>query len=223
MLTGFQTVVQSSNVDELLELIEALCGTPVGLEGGWGSWIVLLSELVQAAQRPAAAHAQRRPVGLVQRAPLLALDVDGVLTDNRVTIHSDGSESKGYFIPDGAGIRRLLDSGIAVVWISGRPSQSTDLRAAELRITDLHTGVRDKGECLQEILEKLKISAEETIYVGDDLIDLPAFAVAGVSVAPADATPEVLAAADLITPQKGGYGAVRQVCDWILALSDRSS
>lgn len=157
------------------------------------------------------------------RPRLLALDVDGVLTDNRVTIHSDGSESKGYFIPDGAGIRRLLDSGIAVVWISGRPSQSTDLRAAELRITDLHTGVRDKGECLQEILEKLKISAEETIYVGDDLIDLPAFAVAGVSVAPADATPEVLAAADLITPQKGGYGAVRQVCDWILALSDRSS
>ena len=157
------------------------------------------------------------------RPRLLALDVDGVLTDNRVTIHSDGSESKGYFIPDGAGIRRLLDSGIAVVWISGRPSQSTDLRAAELRITDLHTGVRDKGECLQEILEKLKISAEETIYVGDDRIDLPAFAVAGVSVAPADATPEVLAAADLITPQKGGYGAVRQVCDWILALSDRSS
>ena len=157
------------------------------------------------------------------RPRLLALDVDGVLTDNRVTIHSDGSESKGYFIPDGAGIRRLLGSGIAVVWISGRPSQSTDLRAAELRITDLHTGVRDKGECLQEILEKLKISAEETIYVGDDLIDLPAFAVAGVSVAPADATPEVLAAADLITPQKGGYGAVRQVCDWILALSDRSS
>lgn len=157
------------------------------------------------------------------RPRLLALDVDGVLTDNRVTIHSDGSESKGYFIPDGAGIRRLLDSGIAVVWISGRPSQSTDLRAAELRITDLHTGVRDKGECLQEILEKLKISAEETIYVGDDLIDLPAFAVAGVSVAPADATPEVLAAADLITPQKGGYGAVRQVCDWISALSDRSS
>ena len=157
------------------------------------------------------------------RPRLLALDVDGVLTDNRVTIHSDGSESKGFFIPDGAGMRRLLDSGIAVVWISGRPSQSTDLRAAELKITDLHTGVRDKDQCLQQVLEKLNISAEETIYVGDDLIDLPAFAVAGVSVAPADATPEVLAAADLVTPQKGGYGAVRQVCDWILALSEQSS
>ena len=120
-------------------------------------------------------------------------------------------------------MRRLLDSGIAVVWISGRPSQSTDLRAAELKITDLHTGVRDKDQCLQQVLEKLNISAEETIYVGDDLIDLPAFAVAGVSVAPADATPEVLAAADLVTPQKGGYGAVRQVCDWILALSEQSS
>ena len=87
----------------------------------------------------------------------------------------------------------------------------------------MHTGVRDKDQCLQQVLEKLNISAEETIYVGDDLIDLPAFAVAGVSVAPADATPEVLAAADLVTPQKGGYGAVRQVCDWILALSEQSS
>ncbi len=154
------------------------------------------------------------------RPRLLALDVDGVLTDNTVTIHSDGSESKGFFIPDGAGIRRLLDNGIAVVWISGRPSGSTDLRAQELGITSLHTGIRDKADCLRVVLEELGIRAEETIYIGDDLIDLPAFAVAGFSVAPADATAEVRESADLVTAQKGGFGAVRQVCDWILSLPE---
>ena len=154
------------------------------------------------------------------RPRLLALDVDGVLTDNRVTIHSDGRESKNFFIPDGAGIRRLLDLGIAVVWISGRPSESTDLRARELRITECHTGIRDKGECLKTVMHQGGFRAEETVFVGDDLIDLPAFEVAGTAVAPADAVPEVLAAADVVTPQKGGYGAVRQVCDWILALTE---
>ena len=154
------------------------------------------------------------------RPRLLALDVDGVLTDNRVTIHSDGSESKSFFIPDGAGMRRLLDQGIAVVWISGRPSESTDLRAKEPRITEWHTGIRDKGECLKAVMEKLGVGAEETVFVGDDLIDLPAFEVAGTAVAPADAVPEVLAAADVVTPQNGGFGAVRQVCDWILALTE---
>ena len=154
------------------------------------------------------------------RPRLLALDVDGVLTDNRVTIHSDGSESKSFFIPDGAGMRRLLDQGIAVVWISGRPSESTDLRAKELRITEWHTGIRDKGECLKAVMEKLGVGAEETVFVGDDLIDLPAFEVAGTAVAPADAVPEVLAAADVVTSQNGGFGAVRQVCDWILALTE---
>ena len=161
------------------------------------------------------------------RPRLLALDVDGVLTDNRVTIHSDGSESKSFFIPDGAGMRRLLDQGIAVVWISGRPSESTDLRAKELRITEWHTGIRDKGECLKAVMEKLGVGAGETVFVGDDLIDLPAFEVAGTAVATdtltatdVDAVPEVLAEADVVTPQNGGFGAVRQVCDWILALTE---
>ena len=117
-------------------------------------------------------------------------------------------------------MRRLLDQGIAVVWISGQTQRrSTDLRAKELRITEWHTGIRDKGECLKAVMEKLGVGAEETVFVGDDLIDLPAFE-SPTAVAPADAVPEVLAAADVVTPQNGGFGAVRQVCDWILALTE---
>ncbi|NCF55177.1 MAG: HAD hydrolase family protein [Planctomycetia bacterium] len=159
----------------------------------------------------------------VHQPRLLALDVDGVLTDNCVSIHSDNTESKAFYIPDGAGMRLLLEAGIAVVWISGRPSASTDLRAKELQITQLHTGIRDKAACLLSILEELSLTPEDVVYVGDDLIDLPAFEVAGYTVAPSDAQPEILEKATAVTHAAGGKGAVREVCDWILSTSQKPS
>ena len=82
----------------------------------------------------------------------------------------------------------------------------------------MYTGIHDKAKCLQAILKELDIDGAEAIYIGDDLIDLPAFEVAGFSLAPADALAEVREAADAVTPQKGGFWAVRHVCDWIRSL-----
>ncbi|MGE4619599.1 MAG: HAD hydrolase family protein [Planctomycetota bacterium] len=152
----------------------------------------------------------------LQQPQLLVLDVDGVLTDNSLWIDADGHEFKQFHVPDGAGIRWLLEEGIAVAWISGRPSAVTQERARELGVTEVHTGIRDKSGCLQQLLERLKIAAQDTVYVGDDWIDLAPMELVGVSVAVANSQPAVLEQATLVTRKAGGHGAVREVCEWIL-------
>lgn len=148
---------------------------------------------------------------------LLVLDVDGVLTDNSLWIGTDGSEQTQFHVPDGAGIRWLLEEGIAVAWISGRESAVTEHRARALGVEEVHTGIRNKATCLQQIIDRLGIEPENTVYVGDDFIDLPPMALVGVSVAVANAQPALLEQADVVTTRSGGAGAVREVCEWILA------
>lgn len=148
---------------------------------------------------------------------LLVLDVDGVLTDNSLWIGTDGSEQTQFHVPDGAGIRWLLEEGIAVAWISGRESAVTEHRARALGVEEVHTGIRNKATCLQQIIDRLGIEPDNTVYVGDDLIDLPPMALVGVSVAVANAQPALLEQADVVTTRSGGAGAVREVCEWILA------
>ncbi len=148
---------------------------------------------------------------------LLVLDVDGVLTDNSLWIGTDGSEQTQFHVPDGAGIRWLLEEGIPVAWISGRESAVTEHRARALGVEEVHTGIRNKATCLQKIIDRLGIEPENTVYVGDDFIDLPPMALVGVSVAVANAQPALLEQADVVTTRSGGAGAVREVCEWILA------
>jgi 3-deoxy-D-manno-octulosonate 8-phosphate phosphatase (KDO 8-P phosphatase) len=147
---------------------------------------------------------------------LLVLDVDGVLTDNRLSISEDGRQAMNFHVPDGAGIRWLIEHGIQVAWISGRNSKVTAMRAAELGVSEVHGGIRDKASCLQQVLDRLSIGASDAVYVGDDLIDLPPMALVGVAVAVADAHPVVQEAACWVTGRAGGQGAVREVCEWIL-------
>jgi 3-deoxy-D-manno-octulosonate 8-phosphate phosphatase (KDO 8-P phosphatase) len=148
---------------------------------------------------------------------LLALDVDGVLTDGTVQISSDGTETKSFSILDGMGLVRLHKAGIVVAWISGRPSGATRARAAELKIPYLIEGRTDKLAALQELATTLGYSAAECAYMGDDDIDAPAIAWAGVGVAPAGAMPAALAAADFGPTRRPGLGAVREVCELLLA------
>jgi 3-deoxy-D-manno-octulosonate 8-phosphate phosphatase (KDO 8-P phosphatase) len=148
---------------------------------------------------------------------LFAMDVDGVLTDGTVLISSDGSEAKAFSILDGMGLRLLDRAGIRVAWISGRPSGATLRRARELRIPDLVQGRTDKLAALQELATKLRLSAKQCAYMGDDNIDAPAMAWAGMGIAPAEAMPVALAAADYITMRPAGRGAVREVCEHLLA------
>lgn len=148
---------------------------------------------------------------------LFAMDVDGVLTDGTVQISSDGTESKGFSILDGMGLKRLEKAGVAVAWISGRASGATTMRANELKISHLVQGRNDKLVALQELATSLGLAAEECVYMGDDEIDVPAIAWAGIGVAPHEAMPSALTAATVVTQRAAGRGAVREICELILA------
>ena len=148
---------------------------------------------------------------------LFAMDVDGVLTDGTVEIHSDGTESKRFSILDGMGLTRLRKAGIAVAWISGRASSATSVRATELQVAHVIQGRTDKLMALQEIAAELRLTAGQICYMGDDDIDAPAIAWAGIGVAPAGSMPAALKAADYVPARPAGRGAVREVCEQILA------
>src|SRR5437870_5706040 len=111
---------------------------------------------------------------------LFAMDVDGVLTDGTVAINSDGTESKRFSILDGMGLVRLHKAGVAVAWISGRPSGATAARAAELKIAHVIQGRTDKLMALQELASQLGLASTQVCYMGDDDIDAPAIDWAGI-------------------------------------------
>ena len=144
------------------------------------------------------------------------MDVDGILTDGTVAIHSDGTEAKIFSILDGMGLVRCRKAGIILAWITGRPSGATEARALELNIPHLLQGRVDKLVALQELAARLGLAAGEICYMGDDDIDAPALAWAGIGATAPDAMPAALAAAHCITTRPAGRGAVREVCDHIL-------
>ncbi len=148
---------------------------------------------------------------------LFAMDVDGVLTDGTVLISSDGTEAKAFSILDGMGLKQLQRAEIAVAWISGRPSTATTRRAEELAIPHLVQGRIDKLVALQELATRLALSPEQCAYMGDDTIDAPAMAWAGIGIAPPDAITAALAAASYVTVRPAGRGAVREVCEHLLS------
>ncbi|MGA7965525.1 MAG: HAD family hydrolase [Gammaproteobacteria bacterium] len=148
---------------------------------------------------------------------LLALDVDGVLTDGRLWYSESAGEIKTFHVHDGAGLKRIMDTGVEVVLISARSSRIVSHRAAELGITHVHQGVKDKGRCLAEAAKTSGVKPILCAFVGDDEADLAAFAVAGLCIAPANAVAAVRAQADWCTEARGGEGAVREVCEALLA------
>jgi 3-deoxy-D-manno-octulosonate 8-phosphate phosphatase (KDO 8-P phosphatase) len=151
------------------------------------------------------------------RIRLFAMDVDGVLTDGTVEISSDGTEAKSFSILDGMGLKQLERAGILTAWISGRPSGATTARATELKIPHLVQGRIDKITALQELAKKLKLTSDQCAYMGDDSIDAPAIDWAGVGIAPHESMPQALSAADYITRRPAGLGAVREICEHLLA------
>lgn len=148
---------------------------------------------------------------------LFATDVDGILTDGTIHISSDGTETKAFHVLDGMGMTRLLKSGLAIAWISGRHSGATTVRAHELKIPHLVQGRTDKLAALQDIAAQLDLTADACLYLGDDDIDSAAIRWAGIGVTVPDAMPAALAAADYVTSRRAGHGAVREVCEHILA------
>ena len=147
---------------------------------------------------------------------MLVLDVDGVLTDGRLYFGATGEALKAFHVRDGAGIVQLRRAGIQVAIISGRSSPAVELRMNELGVTHVHQGIHDKQATLQALLQQLQVSNDQVACVGDDTPDIPMLNLAHLAVAVADAHPAVRAAAHHVTKQKGGMGAVREVCDLIL-------
>ncbi len=148
---------------------------------------------------------------------LAVFDVDGVMTDGRLYFSEDGCESKAFHSHDGLGLKGLMSHGIEVAVITARQSRLVERRMAELGITHLLQGRRDKAQSLDELLDKIDCSAAQTAYTGDDLVDWPAMRRCGLKCAPADASAWIRQRADLVTRRAGGRGAVREVCELILA------
>ncbi|MFT5291687.1 MAG: 3-deoxy-D-manno-octulosonate 8-phosphate phosphatase (KDO 8-P phosphatase) [Planctomycetota bacterium] len=151
---------------------------------------------------------------------LVALDVDGVLTDGRV-IHGDWSQGGGvelqaFDVTDGAALVWLRRAGLRVVWISGRGCEATKKRAEEVGVDELFVRAGPKDQVLKGIQEAHSVARAETLAMGDDLPDLRMLLRAGIFIAPANARPEVRAQADLITEARGGRGAVREVAERLL-------
>lgn len=150
------------------------------------------------------------------RIRLLILDVDGVMTDGRITLNEQGEELKSFFSKDGHGIRMLMEAGVDVVLISGRDSVAVEHRARDLGIPEVYQGVGEKGAVCDEITRRRGLQREEICCIGDDLPDLAVFSRAGLAVAVGDAAREVQDAADYVTERGGGKGGVREVCELIL-------
>lgn len=145
----------------------------------------------------------------------LILDVDGVLTDGGLW-YGPGGEAKLFNVRDGHGIVMARLAGIKTAFLTGRSSEAMRRRAAELKIDQVREGVVRKGEALAELLSALGVTAEETCYAGDDLVDLPVLRKVGFPATVADAVPEVRAAAVFVTTAGGGHGAVRELVECIL-------
>lgn len=165
---------------------------------------------------PAASDVARFQAAL-RRVRLLVLDVDGVLTDGRLFYGPQGEQLKVFHVRDGHGIKQVAEAGITVAIISGRKSAAVLRRARGLGIRHVTQGASDKLAALRKLAKARGIALEDCICVGDDTPDAPILAAAGLGVAVADAHPDALAAADLVTTRAGGHGAVREVCDWLVA------
>jgi len=148
---------------------------------------------------------------------LVAFDVDGVFTDGRFYLSDDGVESKAFNTQDGFGIRQLINAGVDVAVISGRQSGAVERRMAELGVTHVVQGCKDKVAALGEIVDTLDITTGQCAYVGDDVPDLPLLNAVGYSIAVANAVSDVRERCDYTTSAGGGHGAVREVCELILA------
>ncbi len=148
----------------------------------------------------------------------LVMDVDGTLTDGGIFIGVSGEVMKKFYVRDGYAIKHMLPRmHILPIVITGRKSEIVARRCGELDIVHLCQGSVDKMTDLRRMLAQEQIMLEETAYIGDDINDLECLQAAALSGCPADAAPEVQAAADFIAPSPGGCGAVREFIEWIKA------
>jgi len=163
------------------------------------------------------------PPAVLERAKsvrLLSLDVDGVLTDGRLYYVGPDVEAKAFNTQDGAALKMLQSTGVAIAIITGRRSEAVARRAAELGIGHVFQGAEDKATCLVDLCRQTTVEPAHVAHVGDDVPDLPLFNRVGLRVSVPDAHPVVLERADYVTRAAPGNGAVREVCHLIMSAQD---
>lgn len=147
---------------------------------------------------------------------ILVLDVDGTLTDGKIYIDSNGIESKSFHVKDGLAISQLISSGIECAIITGRTSKIVSIRAKELGIKYLYQGVYNKVDQLNSLLLDLGLTKYNCAYIGDDINDLDIIKMVSFSACPKDAALEIIKESDFVSKYNGGYGAVREIIEYIL-------
>lgn len=157
----------------------------------------------------------------IRRVKLVVFDVDGVLTDGRIIFSSEGVETKFFDVKDGHGIKLLMRSGIDVAIITARDSEVVKRRAADLGITFVYQGMKDKRKALEELVRASGVDPDEMAYMGDDIIDLPVLRRVAFSAAVADAVDEVRESVDFVATRPGGRGAARELAELILKVQGR--
>src|SRR4051812_34594146 len=165
-------------------------------------------------------HLNDLPADIRERAARVKLamfDVDGVLTDGRLGFTDDGRELKAFHVHDGLGLKRLIANGIEVAVITTRMSHMVTERTAELGIAHVYQGQDNKLACYEQLIHALKLAPEQCCYCGDDLPDLAIMQRVGLSIAVANAHTWVRERARWRTRACGGEGAVRELCDLLLA------
>jgi YrbI family 3-deoxy-D-manno-octulosonate 8-phosphate phosphatase len=151
-----------------------------------------------------------------RRIKLVLSDVDGVMTDGTVLFLPGGQEGKSFHIRDGLGVILAHRAGLLTGVLSGRRSEVTATRAAELGMKVVRQGMLDKASAFREIVAELGLAPHEVAYIGDDVNDLPVMELVGLSAAPADAPIEVRGQAFMVTDARGGHGCLREFLEAIL-------
>ncbi len=152
---------------------------------------------------------------------LVLFDVDGVLTDGKIVMHADGTESKVFDIKDGTAVVWAMRLGLQVGFLSARTSAATAQRAAQLGVTLVHQGVSSKLETYDQIADSLLLDDDQIAYMGDDVLDLPVLLRAGLAPARNDAAEEVRSRVHWVSQRRGGDGAARELIETILRAQDR--
>ena len=160
------------------------------------------------------------PAQRAAKVRLLCVDVDGVLTDAGMYYGPDGEVLKKFNTRDGMGLQRVREAGIAVAIISGEDSAIVHARAAKLKIDDVFCGAQNKRAAIDELCSKHQIEREQVAFIGDDLNDLPALECVGLACAVADAADPVLNVAHYVSKRRGGDGAVREICEFLIAAAE---
>ncbi len=179
----------------------------------WAKYEALVTSGLEMVT-PGTAPVAKRP--MPERVDLVISDFDGVITDNRVWVNEEGIEYVAAYRSDSIGVQLLRETGVEVMILSSEPNRVVEARARKMGVEVIHgVGIHEKGRVMREVLKRKNIKAENVIFIGNDVNDLPCFEVAGWSVAVADAYPEVIRAADFVSSKPGGHGALREICDLI--------